>query len=163
MASCAAAMQWLSPNALSREFESEGQQCRTAASLTLHCEQAKWGRGHALLLTALPLPPRHPPEWEGSQNGEEESHICRVGQIRISILIGNIRYGIYAVFSKRIRCKSEFELYTTPQTQVRIPAGTVLFALWRQFFSLRLLNKHSLCFPLSFNVRFCIYQCFIGG
>jgi len=43
------------------------------------------------------------------------------------------------------------------QTQVRIPAGTVLFALWGKLFSSATpLIKHSLCFPLSFNVRFCI-------
>jgi len=48
----------------------------------------------------------------------------------------------------------------TPQNQVRIPAGPVLFDLWGLlrsiFFLCDSLIKHSLCFPLSFNARFCI-------
>jgi hypothetical protein len=50
----------------------------------------------------------------------------------------------------------------TPQTQVRITAGTVLFALWGRIFPFAtLLIKHSLWRPIPFNARFCINHNFV--
>jgi hypothetical protein len=48
-------------------------------------------------------------------------------------------------------------LNCTPQAQVQIPAGTVLFALWGQFF-LCDSHKHSLLLPTFFTACFCIRQ-----